>query len=866
MTGTRYTLEVQPRIPEKLHRLNELANNLLYSWEHQIVRLFVRLDRDLWNKCEHNPKVFLRRISQQKLENAAQDRVFMEDYNRALSVYDTYLSQPGVSEAEEFLHRNEDLVAYFCAEFGLHESFPIYSGGLGILAGDHCKAASDLDLPFVAVGMLYRQGYFTQTIDDNGQQHAHYHPKNFADLPVSPATNEQGAEIHVSVPIGDRNVAIKVWIAKAGHIDLVLLDTDLEENSDNDRGITHQLYGGDKRTRIEQEIVLGIGGVRAIRALGLKPNVWHINEGHAAFQILERVKEYQLQGLSFEAAWEITAAATVFTTHTPVPAGHDIFPHDLMKSHFSHYMKEFGVGEVQFLNLGSYPGDAHAFNQTSLALRGSRFHNGVSQIHGGVASEMESYVWPEIEPEENPISYVTNGVHVPTFLGRQWTTLFDNRLGAEWRKQLRNEKYWERIEEIPDHIYWATHQSLKVELFEYLYDKAVTQHRRNGCSDAQIEERTRYLNPEDANVLVIGFARRFATYKRAALLFADPQRLARILNNDKYPVILIFAGKAHPKDEPGQALIRTIQEFSKRPEFEGQIILQEGYDIALGRKLVAGVDVWLNNPEFPMEASGTSGEKAGINGVINLSVLDGWWGEGYDRQNGWAIKPHGAEFDPQFRDHQESQDLLNILEHQVIPTYFSRESGDFYRNDRRENGSKQGVSASWVSMSKSSMKTIIPKFNAQRMIMDYVQHFYSHAAKQFAKLSQDKYQQAQQLAEWKHKVVNCWPNVAIRQHEDSVPTNILSGDTLELKVAVTLDGLAPEDVVVECISGKDDDRGNFEVVECNRFEKLSENGKDTIFKLDLSPSLSGLQYYKIRVYPYHALLSHSFEMGFMRWL
>ncbi|MDH5547640.1 MAG: alpha-glucan family phosphorylase [Gammaproteobacteria bacterium] len=864
MAGTRFALEVQPRIPKQLNRLNELANNLLYSWEHQIIRLFVRLDPELWAQCEHNPKVFLRRISQRRLEEVAQDRVFMEDYNRALSVYDTYLSQPGVSEVTTFLHRKEDLVAYFCAEFGIHESFPIYSGGLGILAGDHCKAASDLDVPFVAVGMLYRQGYFNQTIDESGKQHAIYTPASFADLPISPATDEQGREIHVSVPMGTHSVGIKVWKAHAGHINLVLLDTDLETNNEKDRRITYQLYGGDKQTRIQQEIVLGIGGVRALRALKLNPNVWHINEGHAAFMLLERTLEYQKSGLDFNTAWETAAIATVFTTHTPVPAGHDIFPHELMTSHFEGYYGEFGISEKRFLELGSYPGDANAFNQTALALRGSRYHNGVSRIHGGVASKMENYIWPQIEDEDNPIDYVTNGVHVPTFLARHWVTLFDNRLGAEWRKQLRNEEYWNAIDDIPDHVYWATHQSLKVDLFEFLYKRAEIQHRRNGCSDVQIEKRTHFLNPENTDVLVVGFARRFATYKRAALLFADLERLARLVNDKNRPVVLVFAGKAHPKDEPGQELIKLIYDISKRPEFEGKIIVQEGYDIALARKLVAGVDVWLNNPEYPLEASGTSGQKAGINGVINLSVLDGWWGEGYVENNGWAIKPHGPEFSKQFRDHHEAQDLLNILENQVIPLYYSREPNDFSREF--SSPSRQAFSSGWVKMSKASMKTIIPHFNAERMMMDYVQRFYSKAAKQSLKLYKDNYQLARELADWKQRIVGHWKNVKIRHHQEQVPQSISAGTTLKLQVAVTLDGLNENDIIVESIIGTEDDIGKFNTHECQRFKKIDSIGSETIFELELCPSLPGLQYYKIRCYPYHANLSHRFEMGCMLWL
>ena len=867
MPGTRFTLEVQPVIPKHLGRLRELADDLLYSWEHQIVRLFERLDPKLWGACGHNPKVFLRRISQSRLEEAASDRIFMEDYNRAVSVHDTYLQENFKSGVESYLDPKTDLVAYFCAEFGLHESFPIYSGGLGILAGDHCKAASDLGVPFVAIGMLYRQGYFTQTIDDRGNQLAHYTPNNFADLPVTPAKDKAGNDVQVQVNIHGRSVALKVWRAKAGHISLVLLDSDLPENTEHDRRITYQLYGGDTNTRIQQEIALGIGGVRALRALGLVPTVWHINEGHAAFMILERCREYVAQSMDFDAALELTAVATVFTTHTPVPAGHDIFHHDLMLSHFRPLIGDLRIDEHKFLSLGAFPSNPHGFNQTSLALRGSRQHNGVSRIHGGVASEMESYIWPEIPPEENPMRYVTNGVHVQTFLAKEWTTLFDMRLGASWRRELRNDEYWQRINEIPDHIYWSLHQSLKLELFEHLKKRTAVQHRRNGCSDAQSERLNKYLNPQDTDVLVIGFARRFATYKRATLLFSDPERLSRLLNHPRYPVILIFAGKAHPLDEPGQRFIRSVHEFSRKPEFEGKIILLEGYDIALARKLVSGVDVWLNTPEYPLEASGTSGEKAGINGVINLSVLDGWWGEGYNGRNGWAIKPHGPEFDKTFRDRQEGQDLLNILETQVIPLYYSREGASFSGDERRTTRTRHSFSEGWVKMSKASMETIIPRYNSHRMMVDYVKKFYSPASKQRAAFEKNGNAPAVEVAGWKRKVRHCWPNTRLRRVDQTVPDSITSGNTLPITLAVYLDGLDPSDVIVECLMGREDKFGKFNVHECHRFAaKEVKEGNETLFELNLEPSLAGLQVYKIRMYPYHHNLTHSFEAGFMRWL
>jgi starch phosphorylase len=855
MPGSRYSLEIQPIVPPQLERLNELSNDLLYSWDSQVRRLFQRLDTKLWEECAHNPKVFLRRVEQSKLEAAVKDTVYMQDYNHVLTAYDAYhhaqLRERRAS-IRPLLHPEKDLVAYFCAEFGLHESFPIYSGGLGILAGDHCKAASDLCIPFVAVGLLYRRGYFNQTIDGQGNQVSHYFETNPADLPIQPSCNSDGSEIHIQIAFPERTVHLKVWEARIGHITLYLLDSDLPNNQDSDRAITHQLYGGDRTTRIEQEIVLGIGGVRALRAVGLSPTVWHINEGHAAFQVLERCRERVSEGLAFDAALELVAGGTVFTTHTPVAAGHDIFKHELIVPYFQNYLQETGVDRSTFLKLGAFPGDKEGFNMTSLALRGSRFHNGVSQIHGGVASQMEGYIWPQIPAEENPISYVTNGVHVPTFLAREWAHLFDMQFGGGWRNELLNEDFWHAVDSIPDHSYWSVRQSLKTKLFEYTYKRACIQHDRNGCSPTQVERLTQSLATPEKDILTVGFARRFATYKRATLLFADPERLDRIVNNPERPIMFIFAGKAHPHDAPGQQFLKTIYEYSRMPQFEGKIILIENYDMALARKLVSGVDVWLNNPEYPLEASGTSGEKAGINGVLNLSVLDGWWGEGYNGENGWAITPHGPQFDAEFRDREEGNELYDLLEHQIAPLYYSR--GD------------HGYSSEWVRKSKASMKSLMPHFSAQRMVMDYISHFYSSASQQNSQLGADDAAPARELAAWKQKVARCWSGVRMRR-VDTPPTTIKADETLSIEIAVNLNGLASNDVYMECMLGKVDHSGTFICKDIYKLEVDGDNDQaEQHFRIHLNSPLAGQQTYMIRLYPYHELLARRFETGYMLWL
>ncbi len=852
MIGTRYMLEVRPRLPKALSGLDELANDLLYSWDTAVRRLFFRLDGELWEACGHNPKVFLRRISQDRLTHCAKDRTYLEDYTRVMSAYNTYHRTAPRYDIKEFLDPKEDLVAYFCAEFGFHESLPIYSGGLGILAGDHCKAASDIGIPFVAVGLLYRQGYFTQTIDGHGNQIAHYMTTDFDDLPVRPVTNSAGEEIRVEVRVRKRPVKLRVWETKCGHIRLFLLDSDLPENGDEDRSITHQLYGGGRDTRIQQEIVLGIGGVRAIEAMGLKPTVWHINEGHSAFQILERCRHHVAHGLDFDSALELVASHTVFTTHTPVAAGHDIFDHAMMEGYFDEFVRELGIDMGHFLGLGASPLNQGGFNQTALALRGSRFHNGVSRIHGDVASSMERYIWPQIPEKENPIGYVTNGVHVPTFLAPELATAFSMRMGAEWPSELLNRDFWDRIDNIPDHSFWSLRQSLKSELFAMVRRRLLLQYRRNGLSETHIDRLLRYIDPSRTDVLTVGFARRFATYKRATLLFKDPERLARLVRDANRPILFIFAGKAHPHDLPGQQLIQTIHQYAMDARFEGRIVLVEGYDLALARKLISGVDVWLNTPEYPLEASGTSGEKAGINGVLNLSVLDGWWGEGYDGANGWAIAPHDPQTDATYRDSEEANELLSLIEREVAPLYY----------DRGHHGYSEG----WVRRSKNSIRSLITRYNAQRMVMDYVRDYYTPASRQGRALAERECAAASELSRWKRKILRIWPKVGLRRI-DAPPRSIQAGDTLPIRVAANLDALNESDVIVECLVGTVDEENHFTVHERYPLAPAGRTkGGETLFTIDLAPPLPGLQHYQLRMRPSHSLLCHASETGCLIWL
>lgn len=852
MVGTLYSLEVQPKLPKQIERLEELAGNLFYSWDRQVRSLFFRLDPALWESCGHNPKLFLRWVDQAKLDAAANDRIYVQDLQRTLATFDAYLNEQPGKEARNYLDPDQDLVAYFCAEFGLHESLPIYSGGLGILAGDHCKAASDLSLPFVAIGILYREGYFHQTIDCNGKQVVQFQQNRFSDLPIVPATDPQGEEMRVTIQFHGRGIQLRVWRTMCGHIPIYLLDSDLPENSDQDRRITHHLYTGNQHTRLLQEIILGIGGVRIIRALKLKPTAWHINEGHAAFMILERCREWIREGLGFNEALEMVASNTLFTTHTPVSAGHDVFDPQWIEEAFRDYSAELNVPMPDILKLGKSPDAGDRFNMTALALRGSSYHNGVSRIHGGVAAQMESYIWPQVPPTENSVGYVTNGIHVPTFLAKEWVNLFDLQFGGGWHNKLLDAEFWQQIDNIPNHSFWSVRQTLKSRLAEDVLNRISLQMHRNGCSEAQLAHVTRFLKPRETDLLMLGFARRFATYKRATLIFADLERLKKLLNNPEYPVVIFFAGKAHPEDEPAQRLIKQIFDYAMLPEFAGRIFLLEDYDMALARKLVTGVDVWLNTPQAPLEACGTSGQKAGINGALNVSVLDGWWDEGFNGENGWAIRPHGQEFDHGFRDRAEAEELLDILEHQVIPLYYQRNT--------------HGYSENWVLKSKEAMKSLIPHYTAQRMVLDYTRQFYAPAIQHARELQQEDCRGVRELTRWKRQIIEAWPRVSARRIDRS-PQEIIAGSTLNLEVRVQLADLAESDIRVECLVGTCDKQGELHTHSSYflNFCDKGENG-EARFCMELDPPLPGLQFYQLRIYPFHRLLAHEFEMGRMLWL
>ncbi len=850
--STAYILQVRPKIPARLERLEELASNLWYSWDLPTRKLFTSLHPGLWKATGQNPKAFLKRVDEQRLLDAADDQVFIGNFNRVLADYDTYHDNRLPPGGSDWL-RKDDLVAYFCAEFGFHESFPIYSGGLGILAGDHCKAASDLRLPFIAVGLLYRQGYFHQTIDGEGNQIAANKDSNFDDLPIAPARRADGSEAYTSLYLPGRKLDIKIWQARIGHITLYLLDTDLESNSPHDRNITHRLYGGDHVTRIEQEIVLGIGGVGALLELGLKPTVWHINEGHAAFLVLERIRQkIANDGLDFPAALEAVSVNTIFTTHTPVPAGHDHFSEVMVQDYFEHYFSELKLTREEFLALGRTK-DSPDFNMTALAIRCTRFNNGVSRIHGDVSAEICGDMWPEIEHNENPMTYVTNGVHAPTFLASEWVEVLERHLGLEWSARMNDIEFWEGVDNIPDHLFWSVRQTLKAQMLSMVRERITTQHFRNNGSEAHLDRLLKFVNPENPNILTIGFARRFATYKRATMLFGDLDWLREILHNAERPAVFIFAGKAHPADIPGQDLIRRITQISKMPEFIGKILMVEGYDLGLSRVLVSGVDVWLNTPLYPLEASGTSGMKAGINGSINLSILDGWWGESYDGENGWAIKPVSEQLSEEVRTREETRTLYELLQDQVVPLYY-------------EHG-KMGFSPNWVKMAKHSMATIMPRFNSKRMVGEYLAKCYLPASRQHRLYKQSQYENSHIVADWKARVRHAWPGVELRRL-DAEQQEINFGASLRFEVGVKLNGLKPNDVNVEMLLGfftKREEMKNSLRYPFVATGMMTDAGEH-VFAADVKPEHCGKLEYHIRAYPSQEMLTHPFELGMMRWL
>jgi glycogen phosphorylase len=702
------TTPLDDKMPEKLKRLPEIAYNLWWSWNPEARALFKQLDMIGWRATQHNPVQMLREMSYEQLEEAAKDSNFYRQYNKVLLKFDHEMANGHTWFHQTYPEHKEKTIAYFSFEFGLHNSLPIYSGGLGILSGDHAKEASDLGLPFVGVGFMYPQGYFRQRIPSHGWQEAVYQQLNMAEAPIMLARNSEGNEIRIHVRFGGRTVHARVWQARVGRISLYLMDTDVDENDPWDRELSARLYSGDSELRIRQEIVLGIGGVRVLRALGIDPAVLHMNEGHSAFLMLECIREKVRQGMSYADAKAEVQAKAVFTTHTPVPAGHDTFPFHMMEQYFSGFWQELGISREEFMDLGKHQESwGEAFNMTVLALRTSGRANGVSKLHGEVSREMWRSVWPDRPVEETPISHVTNGVHAPTWISAEMHDLLARYLGPNWLDSHDDPTTWQKIADLPDEELWQMHVHLKQKLFSFLRERVRRRWVEGADDPTQVLTSGTLLDPD---ALTIGFARRFATYKRATLIFRDLPRLQRILLDRNRPVQIVFAGKAHPADDPGKILIQNVYNLSKHNQLGGRVAFIEDYDMHMARYLVQGVDVWLNTPRRPREASGTSGQKAALNGVPNFSVLDGWWDEGYNGANGWAIGDRSYNGDHEREDHEDALSIYQTLEEEIVPLFYKRDRDDIPRG--------------WVAIMREAMRSNGPQFSLRRMLKDYTNQLY----------------------------------------------------------------------------------------------------------------------------------------------
>lgn len=698
-------------IPPTLIRLTELAQNLWWSWTLEARQLFETIDPTLWFYTHHNPVKLLVDVNPERLARLAEDPSYLRQYSAALKLFDEYCANGRSWFSTKHTGESKNTIAYFSAEFGLHTSIPIYSGGLGILAGDHCKEASDLGVPLVGIGFMYPQGYFRQRITTEGWQEAAYAPFIRDESPIHPALTLSGEHCRFTVDMGGRNVAAVVWKVLVGRVPLYLIDTDVPENSADNRALSARLYGGDQETRLCQEILLGIGGVRLLRALGISPSVWHANEGHSAFLTLERVRELVQNGTPHAEASELVRQSTVFTTHTPVPAGHDVFPHHLMERYFAGYWEQIGLSRDEFLQLGETPESrGNGFNMTALIMRLSAHVNGVSREHGRVSREMWQHFWPGLPVEQVPIRSVTNGIHAPTWISPELHRLFSKSLNPAWAEQCDDPAMWQRVLEIPDQELWAVRQTMKRKLMAFIRERARTGWMYGHLQPEQVLTRGTLLDPE---ALTIGFARRFATYKRATILFQDLERLKRILQDKWRPVQLIFAGKAHPADEPGRYFIHEVVNFCHDHKLGGHVAFLEDYDMHMAKYLVQGVDIWLNTPRFPMEASGTSGMKAALNGALHFSVLDGWWQEGYNGANGWGIQPLNGSLDVQAQDHHDAEQLYRLLEQEAVPLFYQRDL--------------DGIPRGWLQLVKESLRTVAPQFCTKRMVKDYVEMLYRPA-------------------------------------------------------------------------------------------------------------------------------------------
>ena len=845
------TFHVRPALPERLQALEELAYNLRWSWDHETIGLFRRLDRDLWEEAGHNPVLMLGSISQDRLHDAAQDEAFLAHMDRVAADLREYVGRSSTWYQKAHGPSSRPLVAYFSMEFGLTECLPIYSGGLGILAGDHLKSASELGVPLVGVGLLYQKGYFRQYLTHEGWQQERYPVNDFSVLPVRPHHGDDGQPTRIAIDLAGRQVILRPWCLQVGRVTLVLLDANIPENPPDLQDVTDELYGGDGDLRIKQEIVLGVGGIRALLALNLRPRIFHMNEGHCAFLGLERIR--YLMGerhVSFQEALEIVAASGVFTTHTPVPAGIDVFSAEKMELYFGAFREIFGITREEFLDLGRvHPGKPdEGFNMAVLAIRTASVVNGVSRLHARVSRQLWRDVWPGVPDDEIPIAHVTNGVHPQSWISDDMRTLYDRYLGPRWAEEPGDTRVWNRGEQIPGEELWRTHERRRERLVAFARRRLREQLRSRGAGPTEIAEADDVLDPE---ALTVGFGRRFATYKRGTLLLSDAVRLERIVNAPGRPVQILFAGKAHPKDEPGKELIRQVVQLARRPEFRRRIVFLEDYDQVVARYMVEGVDVWLNTPRRPLEASGTSGMKAAFNGALNLSILDGWWDEAYTPNTGWAIG-RGEEYaDHGYQDRVEAGALCDLLENEVVPLFYRRGA--------------DGLPRGWIALMRSAMTALCPVFNTNRMVHQYVEGYLRAEARR-AHLEEDGFRRARSLAAWKEKVRKGWRDVRVSRVEVIMPEQTRVGELFEVRAWVSLGSLAPGDVAPQVYLGKLRESRDIiqpEIIAMTYRGSASDEG--VLFTAAFPCTSSGTHGLTVRVVPHHEDLGHPHETGLIVW-
>lgn len=835
-------VNVKSTLPSELKCLDELAHNMWWAWNYEARNMWKSLDSDLYEEVGHNPVMLLDRLSYERKEAIVKDKAIMESVKQVYKKFRDYMDvEPDATRPS---------VAYFCMEYGINQVVRIYSGGLGMLAGDYMKEASDSNVNMCGVGFLYRYGYFKQTLSMDGQQIAKYDAQNFNSLPVERVLDENGQPMVVDVPYMNYQVHAYVWAMNVGRIKLYLLDTDNDMNSEFDRPITHALYGGDNENRLKQEILLGIGGILTLKKLGIKKEIYHCNEGHAALCNLQRLIDYIKEGLSFNEALELVRASSLYTVHTPVPAGHDYFDESLFGKYMGGYPQMLGITWDEFIGMGRTNPEDHSerFCMSTFACNTCQEVNGVSKLHGWVSQRMFAPIWKGYYPEESHVDYVTNGVHFPTWTATEWRKVYAKYFDKNYIYDQSNESLWHAIYNVPDAEIWETRMALKKKLVNYIREKFAATWLKNQGDPSRVVALLDSITP---NALYIGFCRRFATYKRAHLLFTDLERLSKIVNNPERPVKFIFSGKAHPADGAGQGLIKKIFEISQRPEFLGKIIFLEDYDMQLARRLVSGVDIWMNTPTRPLEASGTSGEKAEMNGVVNLSVLDGWWVEGYREGAGWALKQERTYQNQGYQDQLDAATIYSLLENEILPLYYNR--------------NEQGFSEGWIKTIKNSIATIAPHYTMKRQLDDYYDKFYSKEAANFKKLAANNNRLAKELAAWKETVAERWDAIRVVSKDDSALSAAETGKEYTLRYVIDEQGLN-DAVGLELISIKTDKNGEDHIFSKREFKMVGREGNNYTFEATFEPDVAGAFKSCVRMYPKNENLVHREDFCYVKWL